>query len=436
MDRTIDKYLLEWKEEPSRKVMLLRGARQVGKTYSIRKLGESFQHFLEINFEEERDLRTVFQGSLSPADLCEKLSAFFSVPIIPGETLLFFDEIQACPEALSSLRFFHEKMPELHVIAAGSLLEFALSEIPSQGVGRISSLFMYPMSFTEFLTANGAKPMMDLVSKTYGQCPVDDVFHKKLIDYLKTYLLTGGMPEVVGAYVKHRDLILCQKKLDDLLITLKDDFAKYKKRAPVGRLREVFDSIVFQAGAKFKYSNIESSSSSHSLKEALDLLVQAGLAYKVYHTDARGVPLGAQMDAKKFKVVLFDVGIHQRLLGLDLQSCFLTEGFQGINKGNMAEVFAGLELLHNRPLNLKHQLFYWHKETRASNAEIDYLIQQGEKIVPIEVKAGTKGQMQSMHIFLTSRGISRGIRTSLENFCEYEKIRVIPLYAIHMLGSS
>ena len=141
MDRTIDKYLLEWKEEPSRKVMLLRGARQVGKTYSIRKLGESFQHFLEINFEEEKDLKSIFQGSLSPADLCERLSAFFSVPIIQGKTLLFFDEIQACPEALSSLRFFHEKMPELHVIAAGSLLEFALSEIPSQGVGRVSSLF-------------------------------------------------------------------------------------------------------------------------------------------------------------------------------------------------------------------------------------------------------------------------------------------------------
>lgn len=435
MDRIIDKYLLEWKEDPSRKVMLLRGARQVGKTYSIRKLGESFQHFLEINFEEERDLKSIFHGSLSPGDLCEKLSAFFSVPIIPGETLLFFDEIQACPEALSSLRFFHEKMPELHVIAAGSLLEFALSEIPSQGVGRISPLFMYPMSFVEFLTANGAKPMVDLVSKSRGQNPLEDVFHKKLIDYLKTYLLIGGMPEVVEAYVKQRDLILCQKKLDDLLITLRDDFTKYKKRAPVVRLREVFDSIVFQAGTKFKYSNIESPSSSHSLKDALDLLVQAGLAYKVYHTAARGLPLGAQIDTKKFKVILFDVGIHQRLLGLDLQSYLLAEGFQGINKGNMAEVFAGLELLHNRPLNLKHQLFYWHKEARGSNAEIDYLIQQGEKIVPVEVKAGTKGQMQSMHIFLESRGISRGIRTSLENFCEYEKTKVIPLYAIHILGS-
>lgn len=434
MERIIDKYLLEWKAENSRKVVLLRGARQVGKTYSVRKLGRSFKYFLEINFEEEKDLRAVFQGSLNPQNICEKLSAFFSVPIVPGETLLFFDEIQACPEALSSLRFFYEKIPGLHLIAAGSLLEFALSEIPSQGVGRIHSLFMYPMSFVEFLTANEAKAIIGLVNKSNTRNPLEEVFHNKLVEYLKTYLFIGGMPEVVQTYIDRKDLILCQKKLDDLLVTFRDDFTKYRRKSPVGRLREVFDSIVFQAGNKFKYSNIDSSSRSQDLKDALDLLLQAGLAYKIYHTSAQGLPLGAQINTKKFKVILFDVGLHQRLLGLDLRSYLLSENFQGINRGNIAEIFVGLELMCNGPVHISRQLFYWHREARGSNAEIDYLIQKEGCIVPIEVKAGTKGQMQSMYLFLKSHRLEYGIRVSLENFSEYGKIKALPLYAVYKIN--
>jgi len=434
MDRRIDKYLNEWKEENSHKVILLRGARQVGKTYTVRKLGKTFKRFLEINFEEEKDLRLIFQGSLNPQNICEKLSAFFAVPIIPGETLLFFDEIQVCPEALSSLRFFYEKMPGLHLIAAGSLLEFALSEIPSQGVGRIQSFFMYPMSFVEFLIANDAKAIVEFVDKSNIQNPLDELFHNKLIEYLKTYLFIGGMPEIVQTYIESKDLLLCQKRLDSLLITLRDDFAKYKRKSPVRRLREVLDSAVFQAGNKFKYSNIESSSRSQDLKDALDLLLQAGLAYKIYHTSAQGLPLGAQINIKKFKIILFDIGIHQRLLGLDLRSYLLSENFQGINKGNIAEIFVGLELMSNGPAHTGQQLFYWHRESRGSNAEIDYLIQRVGHVVPVEVKAGTKGQMQSMNIFLKSHGSKYGIRVSLENFSEYENIKVFPLYAVYKMN--
>ena len=388
---------------------------------------------MEINFEEEKDLRLVFQGSLNPQNICEKLSAFFSTPIVQGETLLFFDEIQACPEALSSLRFFYEKMPGLHLIAAGSLLEFALPEIPSQGVGRVQSFFMYPMSFVEFLIANEAKSIVEFVDKSNTQSPLEEIFHNKLIEYLKTYLFIGGMPEVVQTYIDHKDLNLCQKKLDDLLTAFRDDFAKYKKKSPVGRLREVLNSVVFQAGNKFKYTNVESSSRSQDLKDALDLLSRAGLAYKVYHTSAQGLPLGAQINTKKFKVILFDAGIHQRLLGLDSRSHLLSGNFQGINKGNIAEIFVGLELISNGPARMSRQLFYWHRESRGSNAEIDYLIQQAGHIVPIEVKAGTKGQMQSMYIFLKSHGSEHGIRVSLENFSEYKSIKVFPLYAVYKM---
>jgi predicted AAA+ superfamily ATPase len=187
---------------------------------------------------------------------------------------------------------------------------------------------------------------------------------------------------------------------------------------------------VLQAGGKFTYANVDSASSSHSLKSALEMLVQAGLAYKIHHTSARGLPLGAQVNPKRFKVILFDVGLHQRLLGLDLKEYLVSDEFEAVNKGNLAEVLAGLELIGNAPPTNRPPLYYWHRESRASNAEIDYLIQRGKDIVPIEVKAGRKGQMQSMFIFLKERNLKSGIRVSLENFGRYGNIDVIPLYAI------
>ncbi len=436
MKRNVEARLLAWKNEPDRKVLLVRGARQVGKTYSIRELGKTFKYFLEVNFEENRNICGFFRDSLNPVHLCEKLAAYFSTPIVANETLLFFDEMQACPEALSSLRFFHEKMPALHVVGAGSLLELALAEIPSLGVGRLSSLFMYPLSFEEYLTAVGEDALLGVVAKADTQRPVDEPFHRRAVDHLKTYLLVGGMPAVVKAYAEKHDLLACFKILDDLVTTLEDDFKKYRKHAPVGRLAEVFRSIVLQAGGKFKYASVDSASSAQTLKDALQLLLQAGLAYRVVHTHARGIPLGAQIDQKKFKVILFDAGIHQRLLGLDVPAHLTVSDLELVNKGSMAEVFTGLELVANHPSHVKPALYYWHREARGSNAEVDYVVQQGADIVPVEVKAGTKGQMQSMFVFMDERKLTRGFRVSLENFGVYGRVQVIPLYAVRRLARS
>jgi hypothetical protein len=435
MQRNIESRLLAWKQDPYRKVLLVRGARQVGKTYSIRELGRTFRHFVEVNFEETPDIHVFFRDSLNPVRLCEKLSAYFSAHIVAGETLLFFDEIQACPEALSALRFFHEKMPELHVVGAGSLLEFALAEIPSQGVGRISSLYMYPLTFGEYLMAMGEEGLIGVVEHAGPEHPVDAPFHRRLVDLVKSYQLIGGMPAAVRSYAEKRDLSICLKILDDLVMSLEDDFKKYRKRAPVGRLSEVFRSVVLQAGAKFKYSSVNSASSPQALKDALHLLLKAGLAHRVVHTHARGLPLGAQVDDKKFKVILFDIGIHQRLLGLDVQGHLTADDLDLVNRGSIAEVFTGLELVGNHPSHMKSALYYWHREARGSNAEVDYVIQRGADIVPVEVKAGTKGQMQSMYRFMNERKLKKGIRVSLENFAEYDRVETIPLYAVQRLSS-
>ena len=433
MKREIDRYLKEWRDLEDRKVLLIRGARQIGKTFSVRQLGKTFEYLLEVNFEEDKEVKSFFDGSLNPQGIVEKLSAYYTIPIIPGKTLLFIDEIQACPEAISSLRFFYEKMPELHVVGAGSLLEFALSEIPSLGVGRLSNLFMYPLSFFEFLEALNDSGLIKMIECSDHDNPIDAVFHKKLVDRLKTYLIIGGMPSVVKKYIDTHDLLQCQNILDELIVTFIDDFAKYKKNASVERLEEVFRNAALQSGQKFKYSKIDKHLPATTYKDALNLLVKAGIVVKTHHTSANGLPLGAQIDHKKFKVNLFDVGLHQRLMGLDLSNLLVSNDFNVINRGCLAEVFVALELLAYSNPRIKQNLFYWHREARNSNAEIDFVIQKNDKIIPIEVKAGTKGQMQSLRIFLEEKTINYGIRISLENFCKYEKIRVYPMYAIKRL---
>ncbi|MCK4401256.1 ATP-binding protein [bacterium] len=432
MKRNIDKKLLAWKDSADRKVLLVRGARQVGKTYSIRTFGKQFKYFLEVNFEEHKDISGFFEGSLDIEKIIQKLSAFFSVPIVDGQTLLFLDEIQACPNALRALRFFYEKRTNLHVVGAGSLLEFALSEIPSYGVGRIESLCMYPLSFDEFLLALNKEQILKIKrSNLFGK--LDPIFHNELLDLVKFFLIIGGMPEVVDTYLKKPDIGLCFKKINDLITSFQDDFRKYKTKMSSMQIKEVFNSVALQAGCKFKYSNIDSHAAHIPLKEALEILVQAGLAYKVHHSSAQGIPLGGQIKVNKFKVILFDSGIHLQMLGLDLQEILVSQNIDLINKGSLAEVFVGNELIKYLSQTQKKDIYYWHRESRASNAEVDYVIQKGMDIIPVEVKSGVSGKMQSLRLFLAERKVKKGVRLSLDKFSIHAGVWNYPLYAISNL---
>ncbi len=433
MKRTIDEHLLAWKSDRDRLVLLFRGARQVGKTYSIRQLGTSFKHYLEVNFEERPRLADFFKGDLSATVICEKLAAFHGVQIIPGETLLFFDEIQACPACLRALRFFKEQMPDLHVIAAGSMLELVLGGMSSFGVGRIASLHMYPLSFREFLIAEGAVSLESYIFSRVDPQPVDEAFHALLLDKLRVYMMIGGMPAVVASYVVNRDIRRCQELLDSLLQSLWTDFAKYTESCPVLVLRDTFWSVARQAGGKFIYSHVSPDCSRHMAKKAVDLLAQAHLVHPVVHTAAQGIPLGAQTDRNRFKALPLDVGLHQRMLGLDLSAQLLASDLDLVNKGSLAEVFVGLELAAGASPLLKPQLFYWHREAAGSSAEVDYVIQRNEHIVPIEVKAGSRGAMQSMHRFMAERNSPLGLRLSHENVGRYKGILALPLYLAGML---
>jgi len=430
LPRQIDQELLQWSKSDSRKPLLLRGARQVGKTRAIRALSTKFEFYLEVNFEEEIQVHQIFSGNLSPERICENLSVLFKTPIIQGKTLVFFDEIQACIPAISSLRFFYEIMPGLHLIAAGSLLEFALEELPSFGVGRIRSMYLYPFSFDEFLLANGENLLLEAKHKASPQYPLAEPIHHKLLEYLKRFLIIGGMPEVVAQHVQGKSILDCQRILDDLVVSLKTDFVKYRQKVPSSRITEVFESVAQQLGGKFVFSRAATEANLQQIKITLNILIMAGLAFPVLHTSANGIPLGAESNPQKRKMLILDTGILQRVLGLNIADILLSDKFSVVNKGALAELFVGLELLKSVSCYEQQMLYYWQRDALNSNAEIDYLIQKQHEIIPLEVKAGTKGSMQSLFLFLKEKKRPFGIRLSMENFAVYDSIKVFPLYAV------
>ena len=435
LDRKIDVELLRWKNADRRKPILLRGARQVGKSSAVRQLAKSFEHYVELNLEKHPQLKAVFEPDRVAERIVKEISFELKASIEPGKTLLFIDEIQECIPAISALRYFYEDMPELHVIAAGSLFEFALEKTPSFGVGRIRSLFMYPFSYDEFIRAMGYSALADELKNCSPEKPLSETLHNRCKRLLIEFMLIGGMPEVVAKYAENGSLFDCQEILEDITQNFFNDFAKYKHRANVSLLQEVFSAVIEQTGGKFTYSKASATGNHLQIKECAELLEKAGLIYPVTHTSANGLPLSAQQNAKFRKYLVFDTGIYQRFLKLNLHGSFQSETLEQINKGAFAELTAGLEIMKASPVNFPQPLHYWQREKTGSNAEVDYVAQCGEYIVPIEVKANTKGSMQSLHQFLSEKNSPFGIRCSMENFGSYQNIRVYPIYAISNLWS-
>lgn len=449
--RIIDTYLTDWALRETHKPVLLRGARQVGKSTAVRHLSEQFNSYVEINFEKQPAYKTLFQGNLDVNRILSQISALSGIPIQVGQTLLFLDEIQACPEAIMALRFFKEDLPALHVIAAGSLLEFALEELPTFGVGRIHSMFMYPMTFDEFLEANGEELLMNARNQATIHDPLPLPLHNRLVELMRIYMLVGGMPEVVAKWVNTHDFIQCQEVQDDIAVSYEDDFPKYRKKVNPTLLRLTMRSAAIQATQKFVYAQVGGEYKTNEIKKALDMLILAGLLIPVTHTAANGLPLGSEADSSYRKMLLLDTGLMLRLLNMsmgnitEITTHILTASASDlINKGPVAEQIAGLEMLRYQSPNIRHELFYWVRLTKNSQAEIDYLTHHAQTVLPIEVKAGTQGGMKSLWSFMREKKLSQAIRCSLENFGTFHyvdkeaeetvrQVYICPLYALSML---
>lgn len=438
LSRTLFKDLLAWAKRDNRKPLILRGARQVGKSTSVQILANTLNlELITLNFERSPALATLFTSN-NPHVITQLISLEIGKSIQPGKSLLFLDEIQATPQLLATLRYFYEDMPQLHLICAGSLLEFALkSPSFSMPVGRIEYMYLGPLSFEEFLIAINEQPLYEfLINYRYGEeYPV--LIHEKLTRLLKIYFIIGGMPEAVKTYAINKDFMETERVKNMILATYQDDFSKYAKDHEENRLREVFEKIARSITCKIQYSKINSNVRSALIAEALRKLALAKVIYLVQHTSCTGIPLGAEINEKIFKALFLDVGLLSTQLHLSFLDLNSIDELVLANSGVIAEQFVGQHLLYDRLSYEEPQLYYWQREKASSQAEVDYVISQRQTIVPIEVKAGKTGTMKSLHLFLQEKQRSLGIRfhtqppsITEQNAQQNYRILSLPLYMI------
>ncbi|MEX0981633.1 MAG: AAA family ATPase [Bacteroidales bacterium] len=412
MKRDILQCLKEWKNRPNRNPLILRGARQVGKTYIIEEFArEEFKNLLNINLEEKPELKKIFFDNDVNRILSE-LSILLNEEINYGNTLFFIDEIQTCPEAIQSLRYFKEKIPELHVICAGSLLDHTLNEMNlPMPVGRVEFMYMYPMSFKEFLMTVNQEKLISYINSFDFSKPFSEVIHKQISQYLRFYFFIGGMPAVVKAYAEENKLVEIQRIHHNILTSIQYDFAKYGTRKQQEYLQTVLKYCGRNPGQKIKYSNIDRETRSAFLKESIRKLELSRIIHTIKHTNAQQVPLTKYSRDDIYKTIFFDIGFVNHFNQIELIEL---ENLITTSEGMLAEQFVGQELLAQNQPWLDPQLYYWSREEKSSNAEIDYIFQHKNQIYPVEVKAGKTGTLKSMQIFLYEKKLKTGIRLNMD----------------------
>ena len=429
MKRLITDNLIEWKGKINRKPLIIRGARQVGKTFSVNYLGENhFRNFVKIDFEKQISAREIFDGDLSPKRILNLIELETGIDIIAGATLLFFDEIQLCPKALASLRYFYEEMPELHVIAAGSLLEFEMEKI-SFPVGRVEFMYMYPLTFEEFLINLGEERLNAERPSLFQDKPVEAFIHHRLIEKLKEFFVVGGMPEAVKTYIENESLKAVHEVHDSLINAFIQDMLKHEKNIDNDLIRELLEVIPQQVGSAVKYSGLCRTASHYKVKQALRTLEKALLVTTVRSSSAAGLPLGGNVNKSAFKIVFVDIGLMQFLAGISARDIMQSDDLLATYRGSLCEQFAGQELKASGG-SQNNELFYWSRASKSSNAEVDYLLVRDGKIYPMEIKHGPAGRLKSLHQFLLEHPKTvKGLVFNTGNIGMVDKIHFMPIYS-------
>lgn len=430
MKRALYQELIRWKNRQEHLPILLRGARQVGKSYLVEHFGKNnFEDIAVVDFESRPELKEAF-STRNPQEILMRLEFALRKPIKEEKTLLFLDEIQLCPEALISLRYFKEKMPKLHVIAAGSLLEFILNnEEYSFPVGRVEFLYLRPLSFVEYLHS-----VSPLIAKRLDQFdlkhPPSELEHQELLKLVRRYLFIGGMPAAVQESLKEESLLETQRVHNRILLAYESDFGKYAEQTQHRYLQMIFRKAPPLITQTLKFSHIDSDVRARELRPALDLLCHAGLFQRIYATTAAGLPLHAHMKDDRFKLLYLDVGLLQTATKVDATHFFEQDILQ-INSGMLAEQYVGQELVAYAEPYQNSPLLFWERD--GGEAEVDYVISVGYDIIPIEVKAGVTGTLRSMHLFLQEKKSRLGIRISERPLSLQNQILSIPFYLISSL---
>jgi len=412
MYRYFEAYLKHWKDSTNRKPLIVRGARQVGKTYTIEKFSKDcFENHIKINLEKNPELRSIFK-SHDPSAIIEQLAVINNIRITPGKSLLFIDEIQAEPEAIKSLRYFYEELPGLHVISAGSLLDHTLNNIQySMPVGRVAFAYMYPLSFTEFLLALEYKNYLEIIDKFKLGDTIGEVIHKKILELLRLYFFIGGMPEAVASYSQDHDLIEIEKIHADLITSIIYDFSKYGTRKQQEYLQDVLQYIATHIGQKVKYVDVNKNVKSSYIKDAFLKLEMSRIVHLIRHTNSGKVPLTQYENPDVFKPVFLDIGLVNHLARIKLID---VNEILTAHEGSLAEQFVFQEMLSSSAPFIQKKLNFWIREAKNSNAEVDCIYQLDNKVFPVEVKAGKRGTLKSLQVYLAEKNIHSGVRLNAD----------------------
>ena len=411
MHRQQLQFLYTWLRNKNRKPLIIRGARQVGKSTLVELFARQHQQALRnVNLERHPELADIFSGK-DPEQIIQQIEFLPNMGSISNDTLLFLDEIQAVPEAIPALRYFYEDMPEFPVVCAGSLLEFAMADHAfSMPVGRIQYLHMGPMTFSEFLLAMDEERLQNFIHHYEPGQEIGEVVHHRLLHLLRSYYYVGGMPEAVAVFTESRSYKDVSEVHNSIIETYRDDFPKYAGSRNLNRMLTVFNFAARNVGVKIKYSAISPRDQSVTIKKDIELLSMARVIGKVIHSHCSGLPLQADLEEKVYKLLFLDIGLMNAICGLDWLSISQMEEIKLINQGAIAEQFIGQHLqaiLADKP---NRELNYWLREGRASNAELDFVIGIGGNIIPIEVKSGATGTLKSLHQFMATKQAPLAIR--------------------------
>lgn len=415
--------LVQWKNSPERKPMVLRGARQVGKTWLMKEFGQNYyDNYVYFNFDEEDELKSIFETNKNPHRIIELLSMISDEKIEPEKTLIIFDEIQECPEALNTLKYFKEKANEYHVIAAGSLLGTLLAKPKSYPVGMVNLLDIYPLTFDEFLDAidSGLYAYYESVQK--GQV-IEEIFHQRLLDVFNYYLIIGGMPECVSSWIKYKDPTMISKIQRELIEVYENDFSKHNGKVNSGRILMVFRSIVAQLAKpneKFMYSAVREGARARDFEEAIEWLVSAGMLNRVYNVSKMEHPLSAFDKLDQFKLFVFDTGLLKQMAGVDNGAILLKTDYQF--KGPLTENYVLQQL--------KGQFEVEPRYYSDRNGEIDFVVQNKMEIIPIEVKGGEDRSATSFKTYVANYAPEHAYRFSKRGYRKDGDFTNFPLYLV------
>ena len=413
--------LKKWKDDAERKPLVIRGARQVGKTWLMREFGQTcYDHFVYFNFDEEDELKSIFETNKNPQRIVELLSMVAGEKILPGETLIIFDEVQECPEALNTLKYFKEKANDYHVIAAGSLLGTLLAQPKPYPVGMVNLLDLYPLTYDEFLEATDPA-LYAYYENIQKDQPIEDIFHNRLLDAYNNYLIIGGMPECVTSWVNYKDPARVSQIQRELIEIYENDFSKHNGKVNSGRILMVFRSIVSQlakSNEKFIYGAVRQGGRARDFEEAIEWLVSAGMLNRVYNVAKMEHPLSAFDKLDQFKLFLFDTGLLKHMAGIDNSAILLKNDYQF--KGPLTENY----LLQQ----LRGQFEVEPRYFSAKNSKIDFVLQKGMEIIPVEVKGGEDKSAPSFKRYVSEHHPEYALRFSKRGYRKDGEITNIPLY--------